>query len=48
VDSLTIRWPPGRVQVLTHVRADRHIVVDEGRDGGAAVETVVPGRTVAP
>jgi hypothetical protein len=44
VDRLTIRWPSGKVQVLERVAGDRHIVVDEG--GG--VETVVPGRTIAP
>jgi hypothetical protein len=48
VDRLTVRWPSGRVQVLTGLQADRHIVVDEGKDGPAAVETVVPGRTIAP
>ena len=45
VESLTIRWPSGKVQVLKDVKGDRHIVVDEGTD---AVETVVPGRTIAP
>jgi hypothetical protein len=48
VDTLTIRWPAGKVQVLTGLAADRHIVVDEGKDGPAAVETVVPGRTIEP
>src|SRR5262249_37758336 len=48
VDKLTIRWPSGKVQVLEGLAADRHIVVDEGKDGDAAVETVVPGRTIAP
>jgi hypothetical protein len=48
VDTLTVRWPSGRVQVLNNLRADRHIVVDEGRDGDAAVQAVVPGRVVAP
>lgn len=46
VDTLTIRWPSGKTQVLKGVKGDRHIVVDEGTDG--AVETVVPGRTIAP
>jgi hypothetical protein len=44
VDSLTIRWPSGKVQVLKELKGDRHVVVDEG----GAVETVVPGRTIAP
>jgi hypothetical protein len=48
VDKLTIRWPSGKVQVLEGLAADRHIVVDEGKDGSSAVETVVPGRTIAP
>jgi hypothetical protein len=48
VERLTIRWPSGRVQELTGLRGDRHIVVDEGPDGAAAVETVVPGQTVRP
>jgi hypothetical protein len=48
VERLTIRWPSGQVQVLRNVKGDRHIVVDEGKDGEAAVETVVPGRTIAP
>jgi hypothetical protein len=45
VESLTIRWPSGEVQVLKDVKGGRHVVVEEGKDG---VETVVPGRTVAP
>jgi hypothetical protein len=46
VDRLTIRWPSGKVQELTDVAADRHIVVDEDKDGSAAVQTVVPGRPI--
>jgi hypothetical protein len=48
VDRLTIRWPSGKVQVLRGVKGDRHIVVDEDIEGAAAVETVVPGKTIAP
>jgi enediyne biosynthesis protein E4 len=48
VELLTIRWPSGRVQVLNNLRGGRHIVVDEGKDGAAAVETVVPGQIPAP
>jgi len=48
MDRLTIRWPSGRVQVLSGVAADRHIVVDEGKDGAEAIETVTPGRTIQP
>ena len=46
VDHLTIRWPSGRVQELTDVDADRHIIVDEGKEGSAAIQTVIPGRTI--
>ncbi len=48
VDRLTIRWPSGQVQVLSNLRADRHIAIDEGKQGDAAVETVVPGTTFLP
>jgi hypothetical protein len=48
VDRLTIRWPSGIVQEFTDLAADRHIVVDEGREGSAAVQTVLPGKTIAP
>jgi hypothetical protein len=48
VDQLTIRWPSGQVQVLEHLPADRHIVVEEGKQGHDAIETVVPGRTIRP
>jgi hypothetical protein len=45
VDQLTIRWPSGTVQVLSNVKANRHIVVHEGQE---EVETVIPGNTLAP
>jgi hypothetical protein len=48
VERLEIRWPSGKNQVLTDLSADAHIVVDEGEEGAAAVETVVPGRTFGP
>jgi hypothetical protein len=48
VERLTIRWPSGKVQELRGLRGDRHIVVDEGAEGEAAVATVVPGQTIAP
>jgi hypothetical protein len=48
VERLTIRWPSGDVQVLTDVTGDRHIVVEEGKEGAAAIETVVPGQTIRP
>jgi hypothetical protein len=48
VERLEIRWPSGKTQVLADLRADAHVVVDEGKEGPAAVETVVPGRTIRP
>lgn len=48
VDKLTIRWPSGKVQVLTGIAGDRHVVIDEGKDGAAAIETVEPGKTIEP
>jgi enediyne biosynthesis protein E4 len=45
VEKLTILWPSGLKQVLTDLKGDRHIVVEEGAD---AVEDVRPGRTVPP
>lgn len=48
VDRLTIRWPSGKVQVLTDLTADRHVVIEEGKDGADAVETVTPGQTIRP
>ena len=39
VDRLTIRWPSGKVQELRDVKADRHILIEEGRDG---IETIRP------
>jgi hypothetical protein len=48
VERLEIRWPSGKVQVLRDLEADRHIVVDEGKPPAEAVETVVPGETIAP
>lgn len=45
VEKLTILWPSGLRQELTDLDGDRHIVVEEGND---AVETVHPGRTIAP
>jgi len=48
VDRLTIRWPSGNVQVLADLRADRHIAIEESKQGEAAVETIIPGRTFLP
>lgn len=48
VDRLVIHWPSGTRQELTHLAADRHIIVEEGKEGDAAVQTIVPGQTVAP
>jgi len=48
VEKLTIRWPSGEEQVLTDLAGDRHIVVEEGKAGESAIETVVPGQTIRP
>jgi hypothetical protein len=48
VESLTIRWPSGKVQTFADVAGNRHVVVDEGKDGAEAVEAVVPGKTISP
>lgn len=48
IDKLTIRWPSGHVQELTHLAADRHVVIDEGKTGADAVETVTPGTVIRP
>lgn len=48
VESLTVRWPSGKVQVFKGLKGNRHVVLDEGKDGDAAVETAVPGRAIAP
>jgi hypothetical protein len=48
VDRLSIRWPSGEEQELTALGVDRHIVVEEGRKGTAALKTVVPGHIIPP
>jgi hypothetical protein len=48
VEELMIRWPSGREQHLSNLAADRHIVVDEEKEGEAAVATVVPGQIMEP
>lgn len=48
VNRLSIRWPSGKVQELIDVAADQHILVDEGVEGNAAVQRVVPGQPMAP
>ncbi len=48
VERLTIRWPSGKVQELTDLAADRHIIVDEDADGDGAVEVITPGKTISP
>ncbi len=45
VETLSIRWPSGKVQQLRNLKGNRHIVVDENND---AIETVVPGQPIAP
>jgi hypothetical protein len=46
VESLEIRWPSGEVQIITHVRANQHIVVEEGTTTAPMV--VTPGTTIRP
>jgi len=48
VERLTVQWPSGQIQVFDGMAADRHIVITEGMQGPAAIETVVPGRTIPP
>jgi enediyne biosynthesis protein E4 len=48
VERLTIRWPSGLVQELSNLAGDHHIVVEEGKEGASAIETVVPGKTIRP
>lgn len=48
IDRLTIAWPSGLVQELTDLTADRHVVIEEGKLGADAVETVTPGKTIRP
>jgi enediyne biosynthesis protein E4 len=48
VDRLTIRWPSGEIQQLTDLAVDRHIVVEEGKEGAAAIEVVTPGSVIKP
>jgi hypothetical protein len=48
VDRLTVRWPSGKVQVLTDLAADRHVVIDESKAAAEAAETVTPGAPPRP
>jgi hypothetical protein len=48
IDRLTIRWPSGKKQILTHVPADRHIVIDENQQGRTTIEFVEPGKMILP
>jgi len=48
VESLMIRWPSGQVQSVENLTADRHLVIEEGKQGDAAIEVVVPGKTITP
>ena len=45
VDRLTVRWPSGKMQVLSNVPADAHVVIDENREG---YTRVVPGQVIEP
>jgi hypothetical protein len=48
IDRLTIHWPSGEEQELRDLAADRHIIVEEGQTGAAALETVIPGQLMRP
>lgn len=48
VDMLTIRWPSGKTQILKGLRGDRHIIVDEDKDGAEAVAALAPGQSGSP
>jgi hypothetical protein len=48
MDTLTIRWPTGKAQILTSIKGDRHILVDEGKEGNEAIRTIMPGQTMEP
>jgi hypothetical protein len=48
IDRLSIYWPSGENQELRDFAADRHIMVEEGQTGAAALETVVPGQRMRP
>jgi len=48
VDRLLIHWPSGEEQDLTDLAGDRHVLVQEGRIGAAALETVIPGQVMPP
>jgi hypothetical protein len=48
IDKLTIRWPSGKEQVLTNLDGDRHILVDEDKEGESAIRTYTPGEVMKP
>jgi hypothetical protein len=41
VESLSIRWPSGRVQELKNLPADRHLMI---REGGTEPDIIIPGK----
>lgn len=47
IDSLTIRWPSGKIQTFAKMKGNRHIVVDENTEGADAVSAVMPGQPIA-
>jgi hypothetical protein len=48
LERLEVRWPSGKQQVFSELAADAHILVDESKEGAAAIEKVVPGHTRDP
>lgn len=48
MDSLTVRWPSGKVQTFRGLKGDRHVLIDEGKDGDAAVAPILPPSAPTP
>jgi enediyne biosynthesis protein E4 len=48
IDRLTIRWPSEKLQVFSAVSGGRHVIVDESKDGLAALQDMRPGSLVLP
>lgn len=48
IDTLTIRWPSGKLQTLANLPGNRHILIDEANEGPDAISTIIPGRPLAP
>ena len=42
IDTLTIRWPNGKEQILKNILADQHLLIREGDPNSA---NIVPGES---